>query len=122
MPNSTITDLTERLNNAAAMQRSIGLHGGADLLEQAATTVSDLDAALAVERAMHHTDQVLGRSSRVITEKHDALALRAGAVVINDQGVAFQVKPTESAFAGFIDQQMAAWLLPLTVIHEGNPD
>jgi hypothetical protein len=50
MPNSTITELTERLNNAAAMQRLIGLTGGADLLEQAAITVTELDAALAVER------------------------------------------------------------------------
>ncbi|MGU3409142.1 hypothetical protein ACLBWP_03460 [Microbacterium sp. M1A1_1b] len=119
MPNSSITELTERLASAAAMQRSIGLTGGADLLERAHTTISDLDAALAVERAMHRHPAGNDRTGRVITEQHEALALHPGAVIVNTAGTAFQIKPSTTANAGFIDHQTAAWLLPVTVIHEG---
>jgi len=121
MPNPQTTELIATLGNTAAMQRTIGLKASADMLDRAATTISDLDAALAVERAMNRGLAAASIAGRVITTRDEALALRAGAVVVNGPGQAFQIKPTETADSGYIDHATAAWLLPLTVVHEGNP-
>jgi hypothetical protein len=121
MSNPNLDQLVSRLRGSAALQRSIGLTAGADLLDQAASTIDDLRATTAVAVAMDRHPAGTQRTARVITTKQEALALRAGAVVVNGPGTAFQIKPSETAEAGYIDHATAAWLLPLTVIHEGQP-
>lgn len=119
MANQTLTDLLTRLRSASAMQRSIGLTGGSDLLDAAVTAIEDLDArvALAAAKERHPSNQ---HTVRVITTRDEAFALRAGAVVVNGPGKAFQIKPRPEAAAGYIDHATAEFLLPLTVIHEGD--
>lgn len=119
MANAAPTDLLDRMRNSAALQRSIGLHTGADLLDSAVTTIEDLTARVAVLSAMdrHPSGQ---HAPRVITTRDEAFALHAGAVVVNGTGTAFQLKPRPEALAGYIDHATAAFLLPLTVIHEGD--
>jgi hypothetical protein len=119
MANRTHTELLEKLRNSAALQRSIGLHAGADLLTDAATAIEDLAARDALHAAMnrHPSGQP---SARVITTRDEAFALRAGAVVVNGPGKAFQVRTEFGGDRDCIDHATAAFLLPLTVIHEGE--
>lgn len=119
MANQTLTDLLIRMRSASAMQRSIGLTGGSDLLDAAITAIEDLDARVALADAMirHPAGQSV---ARVITTRDEAFALRAGAVVVNEPGKAFQIKPRPEAAVGYIDHATVAFLLPLTVIHEGD--
>ena len=119
MANPKLSGLLDRLRSASAMQRSIGLTGGSDLLDDAVSAIEDLDARVALASAIGR--HPAGRSSaRVITTRDEAFALHAGAVVVNGPGKAFQLKPRREAAAGYIDHATAAFLLPLTVIHEGD--
>jgi len=119
MSNPQTDELMHRLRNTAAMQRSIGLTAGADMLESAASTIADLAATVSVLRAADLS--AVAPAGRVITTRDEALALRAGAVVVNEPGKAYQIKPTPTAADGYIEQVVAAYMLPLTVIHEGDP-
>lgn len=121
MSNPQTDELLSRLRNSATMQRSIGLTAGADLLEAAATLIADLTATVAVLSAMDRHPAGHQRVNRVITTRDEAFALRRDAVVVNTAGKAFQVKVDHAGDRDCIDHATAAFLLPLTVIHEGAP-
>ena len=117
MPNPQTDELMTRLRNSAAMQRSIGLAAGADMLESAASTIADLDAAVAVLTAMERHPAGNQRTARVITTRDEALALKDGTAVLHADGRVRLV--VGSGAPAVISPTAAAFMLPLTVIHEG---